>query len=138
VWSALQSPVSSIPALASLRLCLVRSLVSGMLRCVSSACTRRVLTLKRVGSQCFTYHCLHDPLPCRHELYHGYKGHRTPMPDEIRETLPRLYDLVSARPGRTYTFWAAVFIDFYSDVVSLAMHPPATATVFQQRSGRHI
>ena len=39
-------------------------------------------------------------LVSRHELYHGYKGHRTPMPDEIRETLPRLYDLVRVETGQ--------------------------------------
>ena len=32
---------------------------------------------------------------CRHELYQGYKGQRTPMPDEIRAALPRLYETVS-------------------------------------------
>ena len=70
---------------------------------------------------------------CRHELYHGYKGHRTPMPDEIRETLPRLYDLVRPGPGQAHNtvagplFWTP----FTLILCLLVMHPPASATAFQ-------
>ena len=37
--------------------------------------------------------------PRRHELYPGYKGQRSPMPDEIREALPRLYEMMQLMVG---------------------------------------
>ena len=32
----------------------------------------------------------------RHELYKEYKAHRPPMPDELAEQMPRIYDILDA------------------------------------------
>ena len=36
------------------------------------------------------------PRSCRHEIYEGYKGQRASCPEEIKEAIPRLQQLLRA------------------------------------------